>query len=226
MPNILSDNCCYRISAEEAINRVVRMREYFPGKENTIISLGCYSECMFHDNVKDTMEIIRYFSRKNNYIQLATKQNLSEAICQLIVDSRMFKEQINIYVSMPTYTKIPFWEPGTASLEERVHNIYLCKKYGINVVIYIKPYLENITMKDTEYYIDLVKEYNVPVVVGEYLSTEVSQISSEVGGGLLYEKNTTKEMERFIEKLSSYTTVYRHSTDYINDIRRKEKHGE
>lgn len=222
LPSIYKVQGYMRISADDAINRVNEMKEYSPGKKNTIISLGCYSECMFSENVKDTMEVIHYFCKKNNYIQLATKQKISENVCKSLVNSRCFKSQINVYISMPTYSKIQLLEPETASLEERINNIFLCKKYGINVILYIKPFLENITYQDEEYYIDIARKYNIPIVVGGYLSVEQSENMADVGEQLLYGKGKTEEMELFIKKINAYTDVYEHSTDFINDIRRKE----
>lgn len=212
-----------RISSDEVIKKVNEMEEFIPGKQNTIVSLGCYSECLASENVNDTVNIICHFCEQKNYIQLATKQKIPESVCEILAKNRKFSNQINIYVSMPTYSKIELMEPGTVCVEERINNIRLCKKYGLNVILYIKPFLEEITFRDIEFYIDIVKKYNIPVVVGNYLTVHVADCLAEVGEDLLYENIESEEMKLFMNTLSKYTDVYLHSTDFIEEIRIKEK---
>lgn len=220
LPSINTEQESLRISVIDAINQVNQMEVYLPGKENTIISLGCYSECMHDENIRDTIALINYFCKKQNYVQLATKQKISEKTCKMLADNRLFNDQINIYISMPTYSQIQLLEPGTASLKDRIFNIHLCKKYGINVILYIKPFLETITFQDEAYYIDLVKKYEIPVVVGGYLSIKETEDIADVGEQLLYESKSTAERELFINKLRAYTDVYGHSTDFIHFLRK------
>lgn len=223
LPTIQQDSLGSKITAQEVIKHMDAVKEFVPGKDNTIVSLGCYSECMFTENIEDTLQLIRFFCEKRNYIQLATKQKISEDVCEKLSEYQFYKNQINVYISMPTYSKIKAFEQGTATVEERIHNIEMCKEYGINVVLYIKPYLETISFGDLEHYIDLVKRYNIPVVVGEYLSINKTKCIADVGEELLYEHGKTNEMNLFISKLSEHATVYEHSIDFINDIREEKE---
>lgn len=210
-----------KISAKELIKQIESFQSYIPGKENTIISLGCYSECMHPANREDTVELVRYFYRKGNFIQMATKQSISENICKILAAERSFHDQINIYISMPTYSKAEKIERGTATVAERIKNIERCKKYEMNVVLYIKPFLEQITQRDLEQYINIVKTYKIPAVVGNYLQSEKSEYPADVGENLLYEKRMPQDIERFKSILANYTEVYEHSTDYIYELRAK-----
>ena len=43
------------------------------GKNGTLISFGCYSECWDEKNKPQTIKLIKYFLEKGNQIQVATK---------------------------------------------------------------------------------------------------------------------------------------------------------
>ena len=51
------------------------------------------------------------------------------------------------------------------SYEDRVFNIELCEQYDIPCVLYMKPFLPNITAKDLPKYMVLVQKYQLLVVV-------------------------------------------------------------
>ena len=77
---------------------------------------------------------------------------------------------MHIYISMPTISLIEQLESGTALANQRITNIENCIRHNIPVVLYIKPFLENITESDLEKYIKIVRKYRIPAVVGGYLS--------------------------------------------------------
>ena len=226
LPHLLPEHENIQILASEAITKVNNMPEFKPGNENTIISLGCYSECLFPQNIDNTLEIIQYFCKTNNYIQLATKQKIDENICKQFDLFEQYQNQINVYISMPTISFAPEIERGTASIDDRINSIQVCKQHGINVILYIKPFLGELTSRDINEYIELVRKYDIPIVVGGYISREVTDTVAQIGGKLLYEHSATDEMKKFAEELSKYTEVYFHSTDVIEKIRGKDiAHG-
>ena len=116
---------------------------------------------------------------------------------------------------MPTISKISQIEPGTLSAKGRIENIKKCIKYSIPVVLYIKPFLEKITGNDLENYVEIVKKYKIPVVVGPYLYIEKKEIIADVGEGELYEVNDFDKRRQFLSELKKYTSVYEHSTECI-----------
>lgn len=225
MESILETNTIQRVEASkviEEVKHIERIGGYVPGRENTIVSIGCYSECLFQNNIDDTIELIKYFTNKDNYIQIVTKQSIPSEVCEVIRSSRRFKNQINVYISMPTYSKIDAIEKGTVGLEERIKNIEICKENEINVVLYIKPFLESITLCDLDFYIDLIKKYKTPVIVGNYLSVEKNDVIADVGEKKLYEKKKLQSMTVFMNEIAGYTDVYSHSTEYIEYLRKGE----
>lgn len=214
LPSLQKDasNTCYKMSADKVYKRLNSLSYFVTGPNGTILSLGCYSECMDKENIQQTQALLRKIIPLGNKIQLATKQKISEKIVQEISKLRKYRSQVTIYVSMPTASSIENIEPGTASYEMRIFNFELCKRYDIPVVLYIKPFLKGITDRDLDKYVGIVQKYQVPIVVGSYLSVDLKKSTqSDVGEGLLYEQGEEREINAFIEQLEKYTRVYRHS---------------
>ena len=201
------------ISGEMAVQQVLNMTCFFPGKNGTVLSLGCYSECLDLQNMKETETVVQGLLPLGNRIQLATKQIVTEHFLEIIKRYQMYDEQMHIYISMPTISLIEQLESGTALANQRITNIENCIRHNIPVVLYIKPFLENITESDLEKYIKIVRKYRIPAVVGGYLYTEPNGKLADVGNGRLYEGNLEFGRIKFINELRKHTQVYEHSTE-------------
>ena len=201
------------ISGEMAVQQVLNMTCFSPGKNGTVLSLGCYSECLDLQNMKETETVVQGLLPLGNRIQLATKQIVTEHFLEIIKRYQMYDEQMHIYISMPTISLIEQLESGTALANQRITNIENCIRHNIPVVLYIKPFLENITESDLEKYIKIVRKYRIPAVVGRYLYTEPNGKLADVGNGRLYEGNLEFGRIKFINELGKHTQVYEHSTE-------------
>lgn len=201
-----------KISAHQAIELVENLGCYKSGKEGSIISIGCYSECMDKDNVADTITLVKYFVSKGNFVQLSTKKQIERSFFQEIIQCINVKRRLWIYVSLPVITNSCVIEEGTDSPEERIKNFDICRQYNINSVLYIKPYLDGVTDQDIVQYSKLVAQYNIPAVVGEMLSTRRTMQRTIVGENRLFEYSV-KGMDDFINQLEKSTKVYLHSVD-------------
>lgn len=201
------------ISGEMAVQQVLSMTCFSPGKNGTVLSLGCYSECLDLQNMKETEMVVQGLLPLENRIQLATKQIVTEHFLEIIKRYQMYDEQMHIYISMPTISLIEQLESGTVSANQRITNIENCIRHNIPVVLYIKPFLENITESDLEKYIKIVRKYRIPAVVGGYLYTEPNGKLADVGNGRLYEGNQELGRIKFINELRKHTQVYEHSTE-------------
>lgn len=201
------------ISGEMAVQQVLNMTCFSPGKNGTVLSLGCYSECLDLQNMKETETVVQGLLPLGNRIQLATKQIVTEHFLEIIKRYQMYDEQMHIYISMPTISLIEQLESGTALANQRITNIENCIRHNIPVVLYIKPFLENITESDLEKYIKIVRKYRIPAVVGGYLYTEPNGKLADVGNGRLYEGNLEFGRIKFINELRKHTQVYEHSTE-------------
>lgn len=201
------------ISGEMAVQQVLNMTCFSPGKNGTVLSLGCYSECLDLQNMKETETVVQGLLPLGNRIQLATKQIVTEHFLEIIKRYQMYDEQMHIYISMPTISLIEQLESGTALANQRITNIENCIRHNIPVVLYIKPFLENITESDLEKYIKIVRKYRISAVVGGYLYTEPNGKLADVGNGRLYEGNLEFGRIKFINELRKHTQVYEHSTE-------------
>lgn len=212
------------ISTEDVIKLVEEMPYFVKGEKGTIVSIGCYSECLDKKNISKTKAILEYFLPMGNYIQLATKQEITKDIIDIITSNRIFQEQVSIYISMPTISGISKLEKGTGSFQVRVDNITRCIKNGINVALYIKPFLEQLTNGDKDTYINIAKEYDIPVIIGSYLSIKNSASKADVGEELLYEQQQSPLYEEFVSEFDGMCHNYRHSVElieYFREIRTK-----
>lgn len=211
----ISDKVRY-FKAEDIIEKIEMMEQFKIGENGTIISIGCYSECWDNKNKKETIKLIKYFISTNNYIQLATKRKLTFEELEEVNKLIKYRNQLTIYISIPTISQSNLIEVGTDRVEKRINNFKLKNKLeNINFTLYIKPVLKDITILDINSYIDIVKTHNLDVVIGDIFtinSEHGKQI--DVGENMLYEY----EVEDSIiikNKLCLYTKVYKHSTEII-----------
>lgn len=201
-----------KINAHQAIELVENLEYYKSGEGGSIISIGCYSECMDNDNVTDTITLVKHFVGNGNFTQLATKKRIERNFFEEIIRCANVERRLWIFVSLPVITNSHFIEEGTDAPDERIKNFDICKQNNINSVLYIKPYLAGVTDQDIVQYSKLVAKYNIPAVVGEMLSTKCTMQKAIVGEKRLYEYRV-KGMDEFINQLKKYTEVYAHSID-------------
>ena len=161
------------ITAEELIKQIEEYNDFKTGKNGTLISFGCYSECWDEKNKPQTIKLIKYFLEKGNQIQLATKKYVNYK--DLIDISKFIKQyrQLTIFISSATISKWDKFEKGTTKPEERFKSFEITKKLNIPTVLYIKPVLYNVTINDIDKYIELIKQYNIKdVIVGSIITTK------------------------------------------------------
>lgn len=203
-----------RIDANQAIELVESQAYYKSGEKGSIISIGCYSECMDKNNIRDTISLVKYFAGKGNYVQLATKKKIEKCFFEETIKDTNIEKHLWVYVSLPIITNYHLMERGTDSPSERIENFDLCKQYNINSVLYIKPYIDGITNLDIVHYSKIVNQYNISAVVGSRLSTRCMGKETLVGEERLFEYNV-ENMDIFIHQLRKETKVYTHSIDCI-----------
>lgn len=223
LPDVKKEKGISYITSETAIESVENNSCFVKGERGTVISIGCYSECMDKRNVIETKNILEHFLPMGNYIQLATKQRITDDIIDVILKKRTFQEQICIYVSMPTISGIPELEEGTAPFEARIDNIIKCRTHGIVVALYIKPFLEHRTVVDKDKYIELVEKYCIPTIIGGYLSVKNSAKKADVGEELLYEQEQSCLYKKFSSEFEERGLNFTHSIEFIEYLRRMKK---
>lgn len=187
---------------------------------NTLITIGCFSECFDELNKKETIEIIKYFLIKGNQVQIATKRFVSYEDIKDILSLIKYNGQFVIFVSSSTITYHDNYEHGTLKLSERFKTFDLLK-YGVPVVLYMKPVLQDITIKDIDLYSKLIEERKIKdVVVGSLFTENKSEETVHFSNSNELFYNECKDEEKIIEVLSSRARVWRRSTEILSYKRR------
>ena len=212
----------WKYSYIDALEQLRTMQDFKLGKQGTIISLGCYSECWSEENREETKLLICKLANSENPIQIATKKLINFEDIEEIDKCLHYKEQLTIYISIPTISESETMEKDTDLVIKRIENFALDSKLkNCNFVLYIKPVLQDITIKDIEKYAEIMRKYKVPCVVGDNLvySTDGKWTKNMVGEGYLKE-DKVEDVDKIMEQLSKVGQVFRHSTDVIKNWRK------
>jgi DNA repair photolyase len=180
---------------------------------NTLISIGCFSECWDENNKKETIDIIKYFLKKGNQIQLSTKCKVLKKELAEILPLIKYPGQLIIFVSSATISKHNIYEKNTTSISERFKTFEISKSTNIPVVLYIKPVLQNITINDIDLYKKYIEKYDIKdgSIFSNKKSEETVHFSNK--NELFYSKCQDEEL--IISKLSKITNIYRRSSEVM-----------
>lgn len=225
LPDMGIEGVKYDIDLEDIMGDIQQREkagDFIKGPEGTIVSFGCFTECLNKKSRDLTMEMLLFFLKKGNYIQLATKEVINEKDLAFLQKHLKYKNQITINVSLPVYCDAKEIEPNAQVVERRIQNFKLNNVYDIETVMYIKPVLENITFKSLDIYIKLIREYNLKVVIGKYLYLNKMENSTLqlVGSKEMWQKESD-QCHELKEVLKKITKVYDNSTQIIEEYRRK-----
>ncbi|MBA1432943.1 MAG: hypothetical protein FAF04_04980 [Epsilonproteobacteria bacterium] len=80
--------------------------------------------------------------------------------------------------------------------------------------LYIKPVLKDVTIRDVDKYIEIIKQYNISTVVGEFFSTD-GDILAPIAEGKLFYDNKQNDYNMLVDMLSEYCDIFQHSTEAI-----------
>lgn len=190
----------------DAICRYIKNNYNFDKK---IISLCPNTEPLkSKESIELILYIIDFFSEKDCYIQISTKEIIPEYFLKKIHD--LDKSKIYINISVPSISNSDVLEPNAASVEERFNNFAMKEiYYNIKFCLYIKPFV--MKEQDREVYIKYIKHYHIDIVcVGPTFNND-----SEVPCISLYNKDKAQKMyhtqvesmNEFIESLRSETNA-------------------
>ena len=197
------------ITAEEIIKQIEVYKDFKAGKNGTLISFGCYSECWDEINKPQTIKLIKYFLEKGNQIQFSTKKYVDYK--DLIDINKFIKYygQLTIFISSATISEWNRFEKGTTNPIERFKSFNITKELNIPVVLYIKPVLYNITIKDVDRYIELIKKYNIKdVIVGSIIKENGTvEVAPFIIDNFMHTQPIEQEKE-IINSLSKVSNIY------------------
>ena len=124
--------------------------------------------------------------------------------------------QLSIFISSATISEWNKIEKNTTNPNKRFESFNLTKKLNIPVILYIKPVLYNITIKDVNKYIDIIKKYNIKnLIVGSIIKTNgTGEVAPFVKDNSLFTQPIEQEKE-IIKELSKVSNVYTKSIDVL-----------
>lgn len=203
------------IQTEKLLEMLNKNDNFIKGKNGTILSLGCYSECWDEINREDTINLINLLLEYQNPIQLATKKYIDEDyFCKINLNQMKYPNHLSIFISSSTITQFKKYEKGTINPFLRFDSFKIQSKYNIPMYLYIKPVLENITIKDIDLYIQIIKQYNIDAIVGELFTTKEG-LPAPISECKLYYENNNNDYDYIVNELSSYCNVYKYSIEPI-----------
>lgn len=97
--------------------------------KETLITLGCFSECWDENNKQETIKLIKYFLKRGNQIQLSTKKQVSVQEIEQFKDLINYLGQLVILVSSATISGWKEFEKGTDSPEKDLKHLKFKKVY-------------------------------------------------------------------------------------------------
>lgn len=206
----------YKTISADIILEMIEKSNYDLNKD-TLITLGCFSECWDEHNKKETLKIIKHFLINGNQVQLSTKKKISSEELTELVPYIKYYGQLIIFVSSATISKHSFIEKNTELIEKRFETFEISKKSNIPVVLYMKPILKNITVKDLALYKNYIKHYNIKdVVVGSIFTDNIvgETVHFSNKNELFY--NPIEEEDIIVSELLKICNVYRRSTEVTN----------
>ncbi len=176
---------CYLPSLGQAIPRqpdstdlaqhIVSDEHFVSGRRGTIVSLGCLSEALAPHSLDATLAFLEFCRGWQNPFQLATRW---------IVPSRFFDRflgaaanlRLVLFHSMSTLTQASRFEPGTPAPDRRLAFLRQCSESGLTNVIYVKPFLPGITLRDVDDFCEIASRHVIRAfVVGPiYLDDGIS----------------------------------------------------
>lgn len=213
------------ISINDLFNSLLADTNFCAGKDGTIISLGCYSECWDEVNQQNTIELLSKLLPLGNPIQLSTKREVKLESIQPLSSELSWYGQLNIYISNSTISHWNEYEQKTTAPKHRFNSFDLKSTNNIPMYLYIKPVLLGITIKDIDQYIFIANQYNLDIILGEMFTTNESPILAPIGQCNLYLDSTvSRENEEYrymFNALSEHRNVYFTSTEPINILRGK-----
>lgn len=208
------------IKAEDLIAQIESYEGIKYGKNGTLISFGCYSECWDDINKPQTIKLIKYFLDKGNQIQFSTKRFVDYNDLIEIKKYIKYYGQLTIFISSATISEYDKYEKGTTAPLKRFESFNIIEKLNIPVVLYIKPVLKNITIKDINKYIEVIKKYNIKdVIVGSILKTNgTGEVAPFINDNSIHTKPIDEE-KNITDLLSQVSNVYTKSIHVLDKFK-------
>lgn len=207
------------VDSVDLINKVESHPEFIPGRQGTVISLGCYSECWDKSVRKITIKLIEHFLKSMNPVQFSTKCYVSGRDLRKLVPFISWRGQLCVFISTATISKWSKIERGTDSPTTRFMSFKEAREFDVPIYLYIKPVLGAITINDLGYYLDAISEHPITgVVVGKKFIKSDNLCDNHlapIGNGDLMYCDDGNECSQLLKTFSKYITTYEESVKAV-----------
>lgn len=184
----------------------------------TVISFGCYSDPWSHSSRDSTIKIIQYLDKLNCSISLSTKQFVKSSHIEKL-SSIKNKNNLVFLISLPIIVDMKFHEKGTCSVQERILSISNLKALGFTVALYVKPFLQGITIKGISTIQSAMIDFHIPIILGRHFKADGEGRKSVVSNTILFNETECNEYRFMYEKLSKVGSICEHSYEVFNLIK-------
>jgi DNA repair photolyase len=152
---------------EELLSQLQSDERFKPGRDGTLISIGCFSECWDLATRPRTIRLIQGLLAHDNWIQFATKREIHQRDLAPITRNPSWKGQAVAYISSASIRQWNLFERGTTRPDRRFRSFAACRELGVRSCLYIKPVLPEVTIRDMDLYSELMVQHDVDAVVGD-----------------------------------------------------------
>jgi DNA repair photolyase len=206
-----------RASAGQILDAIKSDPRFVGGKNGTLLSVGCFSECWDTEARSNSIELINGLLEFGNSIQMATKREIKLIDFEKINISVARAGQLGVFVSSATISQWSTFERGTTSPNIRFNSFECCAKLGINCFLYIKPAIPGVTILDTQLYGGLMRKYDVPAVVGDAFIPASVDGNSPISKRLMVAPHADVDYMR--AELKNFGNVFATSDEAMNSMR-------
>jgi DNA repair photolyase len=209
-----------KVDTDTIIQALEETKNILWSPRETVISFGCYSDPWSYSSRDSTIEIIQYLDKFNCRISLSTKQFVKTSHLQklLLIEN---KNNLVFLISLPIITDIQAHEKGTCSAEERINSISNLKKLGFNAALYVKPFLQGITIKGVDIIESSMNDFQVPLILGRHFTADGEGKVSVVSNTIIFNETECEEYRFMYERLSKIGSICEHSYEVFNLIKGK-----
>lgn len=187
-----------KFTIDESIQWILNSKEYKPGINGSIISIGAWGDPFPPDNAEAknyTLEWVKNLCSLGNPVQLISRFALENSIVDTIASFIKYKNQILFSTSITTFRHWKEIELNTDSPLQRLETLQKFQGQGIPANIMIKPFLNGITDREIEDFIYYLNTYGIKYcVVGSlHWDKKIYDFMKKSGRGI------TQEITEFIE---------------------------
>lgn len=196
---------------QDLIRMVESDARFVKGQYGTVVSFGCFTECLLGSIFFPTMNLIKHFLSYGNRVSIATKMNPT-LLVKSLRDFIQYEDQFSVFISCPTITLWGKYERKTRPPEVRLVSIPKILEANFSCYLYVKPFLGEDTSIDIEIYKKYMQLYNIAVVVGQRFAHSAHGDPAPISPERLRLVEDSG-YDAFVEKLKCSGTVYLRSLE-------------